>query len=152
MSKKIFIASDHAGLDYKNKVKEYLINNNFEVVDFGNSLYNDLDDYPDFLHEAGRALSLNNEDSLSIVFGGSGVGESVLMNRYKKVRCLPVFINDVETILKSSEHDNINAIAIGARFLKDSALLDVVDAFLRQKKVSGEKYIRRIRKIDNVLL
>ena len=85
MSKKIFIASDHAGLDYKNKVKEYLINNNFEVVDFGNSLYNDLDDYPDFLHEAGRALSLNNEDSLSIVFGGSGVGESVLMNRYKKV-------------------------------------------------------------------
>ena len=37
MSKKIFIASDHAGLDYKNKVKEYLINNNFEVVDFGNS-------------------------------------------------------------------------------------------------------------------
>ena len=146
------MASDHAGFSYKNIIKQLLVEKKYEVVDFGGDIFDPVDDYPDFLHKAGRALSLNHEIALSIVFGGSGVGESVLMNRYHHVRCLPVFINDTEILRESSGHDNVNSIAIGSRFVDKESLLNIVNSFLEYKTVEEDKYLRRIKKIEETLI
>ena len=83
---KIYLASDHAGFELKEKIKKFLLESNYEVQDFGALIYDAKDDYPDFMHLAAKALSEDGEDSRAIIFGGGGQGEAMVANRYKGVR------------------------------------------------------------------
>ncbi len=140
---KIILANDHAGFEMKNYFKSKLLINEYEVEDFGNTIIDHLDDYPDFMHPAAEAFSKSSDNSFILVFGGSGVGESILLNRYENVRVLPVFTENLETLSKASSHDNINGIAFGARFVSNDFAYDLFKYFMSYNNNLDEKYIRR---------
>lgn len=148
---KIYLASDHAGFEHKEELKKYLKEfENFDVEDCGNLEYVDGDDYTDFIHIAGQKLAKdikNNIASVAFVFGGSGEGEAMIMNRYMGVRCTTYYGGNLDIILLGREHNNANAISFGARFLDFSEVEKSVQLFF-ETDFAGGRHEKRIKAID----
>ena len=142
----IHIATDHAGLDLKEKVKSFLSNLDYEVVDHGAYEYDALDDYPDFIFPCAEAVS-DDPNSKGIILGGSGQGEAMAANRVKGVRAA-VFYNGPDEIIKlSRQHNDANILSLGARFMTDQEMYKIIELWLSTKFESG-RHKRRIEKLD----
>jgi len=143
---KIHLATDHAGLELKEKVKLYLSDLNYEVIDHGAYEYDALDDYPDFIFPCANAVS-NDPESKGIILGGSGQGEAMAANRVKGVRAA-VFYNGPDEIIKlSRQHNNANILSLGARFMSEEEMYKIIDVWLSTDFESG-RHQRRIEKLD----
>ena len=143
---KIHLATDHAGLELKEKVKLYLSDLNYEVIDHGAYKYDALDDYPDFIFPCANAVS-NDPESKGIILGGSGQGEAMAANRVKGVRAA-VFYNGPDEIIKlSRQHNNANILSLGARFMSEEEMYKVIEVWLSTDFESG-RHQRRIEKLD----
>ena len=143
---KIHLATDHAGLELKEKVKLYLSDLNYEVIDHGAYEYDALDDYPDFIFPCANAVS-NDPESKGIILGGSGQGEAMAANRVKGVRAA-VFYNGPDEIIKlSRQHNNANILSLGARFMSEEEMYKVIEVWLSTDFESG-RHQRRIEKLD----
>ena len=143
---KIHLATDHAGLELKEKVKLYLLNLDYEVIDHGAYEYDALDDYPDFIFPCANAVS-NDPESKGIILGGSGQGEAMAANRVKGVRAA-VFYNGPDEIIKlSRQHNNANILSLGARFMPEEEMYKVIEVWLSTDFESG-RHQRRIEKLD----
>ena len=144
---KIHLATDHAGLDLKNAIKEYLSDKGHDITDHGAYEYDALDDYPDFIFPCARAVAEDTE-SRGIILGGSGQGEAMAANRIKGCRAA-VFYNGPEEIVKlSREHNNANILSLGARFMSQEVICDVSEMWL-EEPFEGGRHQRRIEKLDN---
>ena len=142
----IHIATDHAGLELKEKVKSYLSKLDYEVVDHGAYEYDALDDYPDFIFPCADAVS-NDSNSKGIILGGSGQGEAMAANRVKGVRAA-VFYNGPDEIIKlSRQHNDANILSLGARFMSDQEMYKIIELWLSTDFESG-RHKRRIEKLD----
>jgi ribose 5-phosphate isomerase B len=142
----IHIATDHAGLELKEKVKSYLSKLDYEVIDHGAYEYDALDDYPDFIFPCAEAVS-NDPNSKGIILGGSGQGEAMAANRVKGVRAA-VFYNGPDEIIKlSRQHNNANILSLGARFMSDQEMYKIIGLWLSTDFESG-RHKRRIEKLD----
>src|SRR6185436_12000382 len=84
-SMKIALASDHAGFDYKEAIREWLTAHGYEVKDFGTFSHESVD-YPDFIRPAAEAVA-RGEYERGIVLGGSGNGEAIVANKVHGIRC-----------------------------------------------------------------
>ena len=143
----IHIATDHAGLELKEKVKSYLSKLDYEVVDHGAYEYDALDDYPDFIFPCAKAVS-NDLNSKGIILGGSGQGEAMAANRVKGVRAA-VFYNGPDEIIKlSRQHNDANILSLGARFMSDQEMYKIIELWLSTDFESG-RHKRRIEKLDD---
>ena len=143
---KIHVATDHAGLELKEKVKLYLSDLNYEVIDHGAYEYDALDDYPDFIFPCANAVS-NDPESKGIILGGSGQGEAMAANRVKGVRAA-VFYNGPDEIIKlSRQHNNANILSLGARFMSEEEMCKIIEVWLSTDFESG-RHQRRIEKLD----
>ena len=143
---KIVLATDHAGFELKERIKENLLSQNFEVKDFGALDYDALDDYPDFIIPAAKFIS-KNSSYLGIILGGSGQGEAMAANRIKGVRAA-VFYNGPKDIVQlSRQHNNANILSIGARFLSLEEAMDTINLWLGTD-FEGDRHQRRIEKLD----
>ena len=142
----IHIATDHAGLELKEKVKSYLSKLDYEVIDHGAYEYDALDDYPDFIFPCAEAVS-NDPNSKGIILGGSGQGEAMAANRVKGVRAA-VFYNGPDEIIKlSRQHNDANILSLGARFMSDQEMYKIIELWLSTDFESG-RHKRRIEKPD----
>ena len=142
----IHIATDHAGLELKEKVKSYLSKLNYAVVDHGAYKYDALDDYPDFIFPCAEAVS-NDPNSKGIILGGSGQGEAMAANRVKGVRAA-VFYNGPDEIIKlSRQHNDANILSLGARFMSEQEMYKIIELWLSTDFESG-RHKRRIEKLD----
>ena len=142
----IHIATDHAGLELKEKVKSYLSKLDYEVIDHGAYEYDALDDYPDFIFPCAEAVS-NDPNSKGIILGGSGQGEAMAANRVKGVRAA-VFYNGPDEIIKlSRQHNDANILSLGARFMSDQEMYKIIELWLSTDFESG-RHERRIEKLD----
>ena len=143
----IHLATDHAGLDLKNSIKKYLIENSFDVQDHGAHEYDALDDYPDFIFPCAQAVARDTE-SRGIILGGSGQGEAMAANRIKGVRAA-VFYNGPDDIVKlSRQHNNANILSLGARFMNKTEIYRVIEIWLNEP-FEGGRHVRRIEKLDD---
>ena len=143
---KIHLATDHAGLDLKNSIKDYLIDNGHDVTDHGAYEYDALDDYPDFIFPCARAVA-SDPSSRGIILGGSGQGEAMAANRIKGVRAA-VFYNGPNEIVKlSREHNNANILSLGARFMSEEEIHDIIKLWF-DEPFEGGRHQRRIEKLD----
>ena len=143
---KIHLATDHAGLELKEKVKLYLLNLDHEVIDHGAYEYDALDDYPDFIFPCANAVS-NDPESKGIILGGSGQGEAMAANRVKGLRAA-VFYNGPDEIIKlSRQHNNANILSLGARFMSEEEMYKTIEVWLSTDFESG-RHQRRIEKLD----
>jgi ribose 5-phosphate isomerase B len=143
---KIHLATDHAGLELKNVIKAYLMEKGHDVTDHGAHEYDADDDYPDLIFPCAKAVAAEPE-SRGIILGGSGQGEAMAANRIKGVRAT-VFYNGPDDIVKlSREHNNANILSLGARFMTESEIVDVIEMWLKEP-FGGGRHQRRIDKLD----
>mgnify|MGYP001468297488 FL=1 len=143
---KIHLATDHAGLELKNTIKEFLLGKGYDVTDHGAHEYDALDDYPDFIFPCARAVAADSS-SRGIILGGSGQGEAMAANRVKGVRAA-VFYNGPEEIIKlSREHNNANILSLGARFMSEEEIYKIIELWL-EEPFEGGRHERRIAKLD----
>ncbi|MDC1205219.1 RpiB/LacA/LacB family sugar-phosphate isomerase [Candidatus Pacebacteria bacterium] len=146
----IYLATDHAGLDHKNALLLYLKGEGYEVVDCGAVTHDPYDDYPAYIEKAAEAVSLNPDVDKAIIFGGSGQGEAMLANRFRRVRAVVFYGGDQEIIKLSREHNDANVLSIGARFLSQERLEEVVHIWLNTSPLPDEKYARRIEAVKKI--
>ena len=143
---KIHLATDHAGLELKNSIKDYLINKGNEVRDHGAYEYDALDDYPDFIFPCARAVA-SDPLSRGIILGGSGQGEAMAANRVKGVRAAVFYNGPIDIIKLSREHNNANILSIGARFMSEDEIRSILKVWLNEP-FGGGRHQRRIDKLD----
>ncbi len=141
---KISIASDHAGYKFKQLIKEYLQKKGYEVIDHG-TFSPDSVDYPDFIKLAAEDVSNKNCD-LGIGVCGSGIGVSIVANKFKGVRA--ALVVDEQMAELSRKHNNANFLALGERFLNEKKLYKILDAWLNSE-FEGGRHERRVKKIEN---
>ena len=147
---KIYIATDHRGYVLKEKIKQWLLEWNYECEDFGAHKLDLKDDYPDFISLAAQAVSKNPENSRGIILGGSGQGEAIVANKYKGVRAI-VYYGGPEDIIKlSREHNNANVLSLGVFFLDEENTKNVVRLWLETPFSGDERHVRRINKISAI--
>ena len=140
--KKICIASDHAGFNLKESIKDFLINKNISIIDLGPVNENSVD-YPDYAKKVSMRIKSKKSD-VGILVCGSGTGMAISANKTKKIRAA-VCYNSRSTRL-SRQHNNANIIAIGSRLTKKNTALKLVSAFL-ETKFEGGRHLRRVKKI-----
>lgn len=139
---KISIASDHAGLELKDFIKEYLTRKGHEVEDFG-TYSKDSCDYPDFARPC--ALSVANKSSeLGILVCYTGIGMSMCANKVKGIRA--ALVTSVENAHLTKEHNNANILCLGAKDTSQDLALNIVDEFINTP-FAGGRHERRVNKL-----
>ncbi|MDD3679270.1 MAG: RpiB/LacA/LacB family sugar-phosphate isomerase [Candidatus Shapirobacteria bacterium] len=143
----IYLAADHRGFFLKEKLKLWLESKNYQVRDFGNLVFNDQDDYPDF--SRGLAEELNqNPNNKGIVICGSGIGVDIVVNRFPGVRCGLGF--NKKQVSHGRLFDNINCLALAADFTNFIQAKKLVWFFLKTSFTDQKKYKRRLEKINKM--
>ena len=146
-NKTIVLAADHAGFKLKEEVKRSLLELNYEVKDFGAFKYESTDDYPDFINPAAQFISENN-DTIGVIFGGSGQGEAMAANRFKGIRASVFYDGPDEIIDLSRLHNNANVLSFGSRFIKSERAIELIKQWL-SVEFEGGRHQRRIEKLDS---
>jgi len=142
MQTTIAIASDHAGYEYKEVLKNHLKDKGYTVEDFGTHSTERVD-YPDFIKPAANSVAVGL-NTLGIIVGGSG-NEAIVANRFKGIRCAVVW--NKQTARLAKEHGNCNMIGIGQRLMSKEDAVLLVDTWLAAE-FKGGRHQRRIDKID----
>lgn len=141
----IYLAADHRGFELKEKIKKWLDEWGEEFRDLGNDHYDPEDDYPDFATAVAKRVE--EKKAMGIVICGSGVGVSIVANRFPGIRCGLGF--SVEQIRKAREDDDINCLALAVDFTDEEEVEKIIEAFLKTKFSGQEKKKRRIKKIES---
>jgi ribose 5-phosphate isomerase B len=139
---RIAIGCDHAGFSLKAPIVELLESQGHEVVDFGTNSTEPVD-YPDFIAPAARAVG-SGDCRFAIVLGGSGTGEQIVANKIRGIRCVEAA--DPVTARLGREHNDANALSMGARIVGSEVALACVAAFL-EAQFQGGRHARRVAKI-----
>ena len=140
---KIALGADHAGFNYKEAVKRFLLDAGHEVLDRGAFALDPEDDYPDWIRPAAEAVA-NGEADRCIVFGGSGNGEAIVANKSRGVRCALCW--DEQTALWGRQHNDANGLSLGERTVTIEQALHIVRLWL-DTPFEGGRHARRIGKI-----
>lgn len=162
---KIYIGTDHAGFELKEKLKIYLekLGLGYQVQDFGPFEYIASDDYPDYVKQVAKAVATDS-GSFGIILCGSGQGVAMCANRTKGIRAAvfygpkePLGAIDAEGNTSSDpfemikivrQHNNANILSIGVRFVTEDEAKFACELFLSTKFSESEKHIRRNKKLD----
>jgi ribose 5-phosphate isomerase B len=140
--KKIGIAGDHAGFDYKLQLKKDLRALGYELIDFGPDS-NESVDYPDHVHPLAEAVSSKNID-LGIAICGSGNGVCMTVNKHEDIRGALVW--NIELAELARQHNDANIICVPARFVDYEVTKEMVLAFIKTE-FEGGRHARRVEKI-----
>lgn len=141
MKRKIAIAGDHAGFEYKEYLKQQL-QDDYEIQDFGTHSLESVD-YPDFVHPAASSVE-NGENELGILICGSGQGVQLSANKHQGIRCALCWMPEIAAL--SKQHNNANMVALPARFVAKEYALEIVKTFLNTE-FEGGRHQSRVDKI-----
>jgi ribose 5-phosphate isomerase B len=139
---KIAIGADHAGFELKDRIRQHLEQQGFQVMDEGTRSADSVD-YPDYARLVARDVSQNRAD-LGILVCGSGIGMAMAANKVAGIRAANV--NSEYEAQMSREHNNANVLALGARILQEEAALRIVDRWLATP-FAGGRHERRVEKM-----
>jgi len=136
---KLAIGADHGGLELKQEVVHYLRTlKNIEVSDFGTAT-NDSVDYPDYGKKVAEAVTNGSVDR-GILICGTGIGMSIVANRYPKVRA--ALCHDHFTAQMSREHNDANVLVMGERVIGKGVALEIVKTWLETEFAGGRHQLR----------
>src|SRR3954462_8531016 len=142
---RVFVGTDHAGLEFKDQLLRVLADAGHEPVDCGAFEYDAQDDYPPYCFEVGER-TVAEPGSLGVVRGGSGNGEQIAANKVPGVRAALVWNPSPAQLAR--QHNDADVVSIGSRPHSDEEATDLVLEFLRTP-VSGDE--RRARRIGLVI-
>ncbi len=145
---RIHIATDHAGLEFKDTLRGHLAAQGHDVIDHGAYEYDAQDDYPEFVIAAAEAVAQDQRAgtmALGVVFGGSGNGEQIAANKVAGIRAALVW--NSATAKLARQHNDANVISIGARQHSEQEVLELIDEFIAEPFSGDERHVRRIGQI-----
>ena len=140
---KIGLACDHAGFQYKEKLKEYLSNKGKEIKDFGCYSLESVD-YPDYAHQLSESIEKGN-NNIGIQFCGTGNGINMSANKHQGIRSALCWNTHIAE--QSRKHNNANLLTMPARHLSWEEIKEIVDVFLKTE-FEGGRHERRVSKIN----
>ena len=141
---KISIGCDHAGYEYKEKLKTWLTDNNYEVIDEG-CFSEEAVDYPVYAKKVCNCV-LSKEADFGILLCGTGIGMSIAANKIKGIRA--ACCGDIKSAELTRQHNDANVLAMGARVIGPGLALKIVDIFLDTPFSNDERHVRRIGMIE----
>jgi ribose 5-phosphate isomerase B len=143
---RVHLGSDHAGLELKEHLLNWLADRGDEVVDHGPFVYDALDDYPVFCLRAAAAVA-DEEGSLGVVIGGSGNGEQMAANKVRGVRAALVWSE--ETAVLARQHNDANVISVGGRMHTLEDMTRFIEIFLTTPFTGEARHVRRIAMVSD---
>ena len=139
---RIAIASDHAALDMKAALVDWLKEAGHEVADLGPTS-NESVDYPDYGYKLAAEVASGRAER-GVALCGSGLGISMAVNRNPACRC--ALVSEGLSAKLSREHNDANVIAMGARLVGIEIAKDCLDIFLKTP-FGGDRHQRRVDKL-----
>jgi ribose 5-phosphate isomerase B len=139
---RIAIASDHAAIDLKADLREYLIGLGHDVADLGPETA-DRVDYPDYGYKL-AAIVADQTAQFGVALCGSGIGISIAVNRHPALRC--ALVSEPLSAALAREHNDANCIAMGARLIGVDMARACLAAFL-STGFGGGRHTRRVEKL-----
>lgn len=143
---KVVIASDHAGFDYKKMILPQISEAGFDIVDLG-AYDKTPSDYPQFAELVAEEIQSGRADR-GILICGSGVGVSVVANKFKGIRA--GVCHDSYSARQSVEHDDANVLCLGERIIGTEMLKELVFNFLNAKFSHEERHVKRLQKLETI--
>jgi len=142
---KIALGSDHAGFDYKERIKVLLKDLGHDVRDFGT--FSDAPvDYPTFIRPVAQAVA-RGEFERGIVLGGSGNGEAIVANKVRRIRCALCW--SLDTARWARQHNDANMLSLGQRTISPELAVEIVRLWLATE-FAGGRHFDRVRQIEEV--
>ncbi|MCS7180377.1 MAG: ribose 5-phosphate isomerase B [bacterium] len=142
---KIGIASDHAGFELKEYLKESLKKEGYSIIDYGPEVKKVVD-YPDYGEKVARGIQ-NKEIDYGILICGTGIGMDIVANKFKGVRaarCCSIY----DAVL-AREHNNANVITLGGRLIGKDLAFEIVKIFISTPFTKG-RHLKRVNKIKRI--
>ncbi len=147
---KIILASDHAGFELKNKIVTYLKDEGFDIEDMGAAVLTPDDDYPEVMVPVAMRVLTDPENTKAIIFGLSGQGEAMVVNRFPGIRATVYYGKNPEILKLSREHNDANILSIGAHFVSEEEAKEAVKQWISTPFSKDERHERRIAQMDNI--
>ena len=141
---RVVIGSDHAVFELKEKIKEKLTNEGYEVLDVGTYSAESVD-YPIYGHAIGHAVA-GGEADRGVAVCGSGIGISIACNKVRGIRC--ALCTSVAMAEMSRRHNDANVIAMGARMISEELAFEMLDTWFATD-FEGGKHLRRINMLED---
>jgi len=142
---RVAVAFDHRGVHLRDAVFEALAEH--DIVDLGTDTDAVRIDYPDKAREIGESI-LRREAERGVFVCGSGVGASVAACKLPGIRA--AICHDAYSAHQGVEHDDMNILCLGSEVVGPSLTRDLIDTFLRARFDGGERYVRRLKKIEDM--
>lgn len=140
----IILGCDHAGFKLKEKIKNYLLKQNEDIVDVGAFCIDPNDDFSHFVELIAKAND-KNENTRIIAVCGSGVGMCIGLNKQKNIRC--VLGHTKKEVVLARQHNNVNALALAGRKICICKAKRLISAFLLTEHLGG-KYLKRMQSLE----
>jgi ribose 5-phosphate isomerase B len=144
---RVAVAFDHRGVKLKSRIAEAVRGSGHELLDLGVDAPEPAVDYPDLARKLGDAV-LAGEAERGVLICGSGVGASVAANKLPGIRA--AICHDVYSAHQGVEHDDMNILCLGSEVVGAELAADLVATFLRAEFDGGERYRRRLEKIEEM--
>ena len=144
---RVAVAFDHRGVKLRARVLEEVEALGHETVDFGTDAPEPRIDYPDKAREVGEAIQNGGADR-GVLVCGSGVGASIAASKLAGVRA--AICHDSYSAHQGVEHDDMNVLCIGSGVIGEEVAGELVRTFLEAKFDGGERYMRRLEKIEEL--
>jgi len=141
---KIAIGSDHAGFDYKERIRQFLTDAGHEVKDFG-TYSADSCDYPVYVRPVAQAVA-DGQYERGIVLGGSGNGEAIVANKVRGIRCGLCW--DLRSARLNRLHNDGNVLALGQRMMAIEEAMEIVELWLTTP-FEGGRHQKRVDQIES---
>ena len=142
----IALGSDHAGVEHRANITRLAKSMGHTVIDIGTDSSESVD-YPDF-GEKGAALVACGKADLAILICGTGIGISMSANKVKGIRAAVCW--NKETARLTREHNDANALCMGARFISIEECLEISRVFLETSASKESRHIRRVKIITDI--
>jgi ribose 5-phosphate isomerase B len=137
--KKIYIGADSAGYELKEELKSYISEKGYELIDCGTDSSASCH-YPEFASAVAKGVQANLDSSLGILVCGTGIGMSIVANKYDGIRAS--VCGDTFSARMTRMHNDANVLCLGARVIGAGLAKDIVDLFLSSEFEGGRHKVR----------
>lgn len=144
----IFLASDHAGFKLKEKIREFLIKQKYQVEDLGNHNLSPNDDYPDYAEKVAKAVQKSLKSNKGILLCGTGQGVCMTANKFKGIRAALGY--STAAAKQSRAHGDSNILCLSGKSLSAELAKKIITAWLKEEFSGEARHVRRLKKIAKI--